>query len=137
MTFDELTPEQKLQVKQDYLVRLADKGRLVEFLFGEGYEVERGPTWEELEDADNLVPDDLMREEGVDYVAEDFGPEGYDVRECDKIMRLAMKNVCYVRFMEDHPGFVPDDATSSAILMAIEWARDAFERTCLAIRGDD
>jgi len=72
MQFDELSPEQKLQVKQDYLNRLADKGILMRYLYGSSAEEERGPTWGELANADELVPDDTMRADGVDYVAGDF-----------------------------------------------------------------
>lgn len=126
MKFDELSPEQKLQVKQDYLVRLADKGKLVEFLFGEGYEVERGPTWDELEDADNLVSDDIIRKEGVDYVEGDFGPDGYEVRDCDKILRWALKNITFDKLKEDHPKaiFLHRTEIGSAVSFALEWARE-------------
>lgn len=70
MTWDELSPAQKHDMKEAYLVRLADKGRFVEVVYGDGNE-ERGPSYGELADADRLVPDDVMRDQGIDYVPED------------------------------------------------------------------
>ena len=131
MPFDELTPEQKLQVKQDYLVRLADKGMLMQFLQGDEHEEERGPSWEEMADADKLVPDELIRSEGVDYVEDDFGPDGYEVRDCDKILRWAVANINYKKFKESYPNFHPEKVwVDSAINMALDWAREAVARKC-------
>jgi hypothetical protein len=82
MSFDELTEEQKLQVKQNYLVRLADMGMFVKTMkkwhqeeYGSGEPVERGPSIFELSNADRLVPDDVISQEGVKYVSGDFGCE--------------------------------------------------------------
>ena len=74
MTWDELSPEQKHDAKKAYLCRLADEGRFIEVVYngGDGVEEERGPSYEELANADALVPDDVMRNEGVCYVPEDF-----------------------------------------------------------------
>ena len=132
MTFDELTPKQKLQVKQDYLVRLADKGMLMQFLQGDEHEEERGPSWEEMADADKLVPDELMRSEGVDYVEDDFGPDGYEVRDCDKILRWALKNITFDKMTEDHPKaiFLHRMEIGSAVRFALEWAREKVARKC-------
>lgn len=132
MTFDELTTLQKIYAKQDYLVRLADKGILMQFLQGDEHEEERGPSWSELADADNLVSDDIMRKEGVDYVEEDFGPDGYEVRDCDKILRWALKNITFDKLAEDHPKakFIFDSAMVSAVMMAIEWAREKVAKKC-------
>lgn len=132
MPFDELTPKQKLQVKQDYLVRLADKGMLMQFLQGDEHEEERGPSWEEMADADKLVPDELMRSEGVDYVEDDFGPDGYEVRDCDKILRWALKNITLDKLTEEHPKarFMFDSAMMAAVAMAIDWAREKIARKC-------
>ena len=70
MTYDELTPEQRLQVKQRYMMKLADEGNFVEVMYGDGGE-ERGPSYGELADADRLVPDDVVRDRTV-YTEEDF-----------------------------------------------------------------
>ena len=73
MTYDELTPEQKLQVKQDYLCRLADEGCFIEVVYGNGEE-ERGPSYGELADADILVPDDVIWDKfaGTMFTEDDF-----------------------------------------------------------------
>lgn len=83
MSFDELTEEQRLLVKQDYLVRLADKDMLIKTMkqwhpdaYGNEDDKERGPSWEEMADADKLVSDDVMRQEGVEYAQGDFESEG-------------------------------------------------------------
>lgn len=132
MTFDELTPEQKLQVKQAYLNRLADKGMLMRFLYGTAAEEERGPTWEELAEADELVSDEIMRSDGVDYVAEDFSPDGHEVRDCDKILRWALANITFDKMTEEHPKarFMFDSAMMAAVAMAIDWAREKIARKC-------
>lgn len=70
MTYDELTTEQRLQVKQRYMTKLADEGNFVEVMYGDGGE-ERGPSYGELADADRLVPDDVVRD-GTVYTEEDF-----------------------------------------------------------------
>ena len=69
MSYDELTPDQKLQVKQRYMMKLADEGNFVEVMYGGGEE--RGPSYGELADADRLVPDDVVRD-GTMYTEEDF-----------------------------------------------------------------
>lgn len=83
MSFDELNEDQKLQVKQDFLVLLADKDMFVKTMrkwhpkeYVAEEEEERGPSWDELADAGRLVPDDAMRQEGVEYVPGDFGDDG-------------------------------------------------------------
>lgn len=70
MTYDELTPGQRLQVKQRYMMKLADEGNFVEVMYGDRGE-ERGPSYGELADADRLVPDDVVRD-GTVYTEEDF-----------------------------------------------------------------
>lgn len=132
MKFDELTDEQRLQVKQNFLCRLADKGVLMKFLYGENSEEERGPSWEEMEEADRLVPDDLMMKENVDYFPEDFGPEGYCVRDCDKILRWALENITFTRLTEEHPRavFLHSEVIGSAVKFAIDWVREKIARKC-------
>lgn len=75
MTYDELSPEQKHDVKENYMIRLADEGCFIRTIYGDdANEPERGPTQGELCDADELISDEEMRElsEGVAFVAEDF-----------------------------------------------------------------
>lgn len=83
MSFDELTDEQKLQAKQNFLVRLADKDMFIKTMkqwhpeaYGNEDDDERGPSLGEMSDAEKLVSDDVMRQEGVDYVPGDFESEG-------------------------------------------------------------
>lgn len=89
MSFDELTGDQRIQVKQDYLVRLADKDMFIKTMkqwhpdaYGNEDDEERSPSWGEMAGADKLVPDDVMRQEGVEYVPGDFGVE--DGRENER-----------------------------------------------------
>lgn len=63
MTYDELSDEQKIQVKE-WIVEKRNENR------GEG------TSYEELANADDLVSDEDAREwsKGTDFVPEDFGP---------------------------------------------------------------
>lgn len=70
MTFDELNSDQRTQVKQDFMLRLADKGMFIKAVYGSGKE--RDPSYGELADADELIPDEWMRSECVDYSPGDF-----------------------------------------------------------------
>lgn len=82
MSFDELTEEQKILAKQDYLVQLSDKDMFVKTMkqwhpdvYSNEDNEERSPSWGEMADADNLVSDEVMRQEGVGYVPGEFGCE--------------------------------------------------------------
>lgn len=75
MKFDELDADQKLCAKQDYLLRLAGKGRFITVIYGPGSGPERDPSYGEMAEADRLVSDETMRREGVDYVPDDFERE--------------------------------------------------------------
>ena len=75
MKFDELDADHKLSAKQDYLLRLADKGRFIAVIYGPGNGPERDPSYGELSEADRLVDDETMRSDGVDYVPDDFERE--------------------------------------------------------------
>lgn len=75
MTWDELSPEQKHDVKENYMVRLADEGRFIKTIYGEHCEEEeRWPSQGELCDADQLISDEEMRAEcaGICFYPEDF-----------------------------------------------------------------
>ena len=65
MTWDELSPEQKLDMKKAYMEKLADEGNFISVIYGG----DRRPTIDELENADKLVPDDVMKD--GDYDADD------------------------------------------------------------------
>jgi hypothetical protein len=78
-----LTEEQKLQAKQNYLISLADKAMFIKTMkqwhtdaYGNEDDEERSPSYGEMADADKLVSDDVMRQEGVEYVPDDFEREG-------------------------------------------------------------
>lgn len=73
MTYDELTREQKQQLAEAYLCRLADEG-----VYGEVMGVDwDAPSYGELAAALSLVPDEVLREEygGVVFTSDDFWKE--------------------------------------------------------------
>jgi len=76
MQWDDLNPEQKYDVKENYMVRLAEEGRFIKTIYGENSDepAERGPTQGELCLADQLISDEEMKLEckGIEFVAEDF-----------------------------------------------------------------
>ena len=82
MTFEELNKDQKTQVKQQFMIRLANDGVFIANMrrwHPDDYppgEEERGPSWGEMADAYDLVPDEAVAQDGVNYVLEDF--EGGD-----------------------------------------------------------
>ena len=65
MTWDKLSPEQKPDMKKAYMEKLADEGNFISVIYGG----DRRPTIDELENADKLVPDDVMKD--GDYDADD------------------------------------------------------------------
>lgn len=75
MVWEELSPEQRHEVKENYMVRLADEGRFIKTIYGENAdEPERGPSQGELCDADYLISDNEMAAEcaGIEFMTEDF-----------------------------------------------------------------
>lgn len=105
MSFDELTAEQKLQAKQNFLVRIADKGMFIKTMkqwhtdaYANEDDNERGPSWGEMSDADNLVPDEVMRKEGVEYSPGDFFDE-----ECTKNEKKKEQNGIETTVVEGIP----------------------------------
>lgn len=75
MRWEELSREQKHDVKENYKVSLADEGRFIKTIYGEDAdEPERGPSQGELLDADELISDEEMAAEyaGTEFVAEDL-----------------------------------------------------------------
>jgi hypothetical protein len=99
MSFDELTGEQKLQVKQDYLVRLVNEGVFIKTMKQWHPDVyineneERGPSLGEMADADNLVPDDAICQEGIRYVPDDFDCEEGSNQEKNGIVTTVVNGI--------------------------------------------
>lgn len=70
MTISELTRDQMIQLKQAYMSELADCGEFAEVM-GRDYDE---PSYGDLADADDLIPDSLIMERYSDFVfvEEDF-----------------------------------------------------------------
>lgn len=70
MTVSELTRDQLIQLKQDYMVQLADCGEFAEVM-GVDYDE---PSYGDLADADELIPDGVIFEHygDIDFVEDDF-----------------------------------------------------------------
>lgn len=70
MTVHELNRDQLVQLKQDYLCQLADCGEFAEIV-GVDYDE---PSWKDLADADEIVPDDVIfrNYDDVYFTEEDF-----------------------------------------------------------------
>ena len=66
----ELSREQLIELKQDYLEQLANEGTFAEVLDVDYDE----PSYWDLANADDIVPDDVIfrQYEGVDFVTDDF-----------------------------------------------------------------
>ena len=72
MTYSELTRDQLIQLKQDYMVQLADCGEFAEVM-GVDYDE---PSYGDLVNADELIPDDVIKEHYGDiwFYEDDFWP---------------------------------------------------------------
>ena len=70
MTVAQLNPNQMIQVKQRYLIELANEGQFAEIT---GLE-HPYPTWYDLAKADQIVPDFVVLRDydGIDFVDDDF-----------------------------------------------------------------
>ncbi len=131
MKFSELTDEQKHDVKENFLISLADKDMFIRQMKEwhpdkySGETEERGPSWGEIADADILVPDEVMEAEGVDYEEGDFQERGCDVRECiDKLKRWVIREVSTSEYMKAHPEstWMHDVLVNSAVHAVMSWA---------------
>lgn len=73
MTVIELTRDQLIQLKQAYLTKLDEEGTLNYVLYGDPGD-DTGLTYDELANADSLVPDEIIYNEyaGYEFVPEDF-----------------------------------------------------------------
>ncbi len=70
MDVRDLNREQLIELKQQYMIQLADEGNFAE-MFGVDYDA---PSWGDMANADELVPDEVIFEhfEGSDFVDDDF-----------------------------------------------------------------
>ena len=70
MEVRELSKNQMHELKENYLIKLADEGTFAEVM-GVDYDA---PSYGDLANADEIVPDDaIFREyEGIDFVPDDF-----------------------------------------------------------------
>ena len=66
----ELSREQLVELKQNYLTQLANEGSFAEVLDVD-YD---SPSYNDLQNADEIVPDDVVFKnyEGIDFTNEDF-----------------------------------------------------------------
>ena len=139
MPFSELTDEQKHDVKENFLIRLADKDMFIKQMkewHPDKYAwetEERGPSWGEMADADILVPDEVMEAEGVDYEEGDFLERGCDVHECiDSLKRWIIREVTTTEYMNTHPEskWMHDVLVNSAVNAVMSWARLKIIEKC-------
>ena len=70
MTIKELSKDQLHELKERYLMKLADEGTFAEVM-GVDYDA---PSYGDLANADEIVPDDVIEREyeGVCFVEDDF-----------------------------------------------------------------
>ena len=70
MTVSELTREQLIQLKGNYMIELADSGEFAEVM-GVDYDA---PSWGDMFAADELIPDGVIFEHYgyIDFVEDDF-----------------------------------------------------------------
>ena len=70
MTLQELSKDQLHELKERYLMRLADEGTFAEVMRTDYDE----PSYGDLANADEIVPDDVIEREyeGVCFVEDDF-----------------------------------------------------------------
>lgn len=70
MNVRELNREQLKEMKERYMIQLADEGNFAE-MFGVDYD---SPSWGDMVNADELVPDEVVfrQWDGVDFVDDDF-----------------------------------------------------------------
>lgn len=126
MKWEDLSPEQRRQAKEYYMIRLADKGRFIREIYGDSSEPERGPSYGELADADRLVSDKKMAEicAGTEFVPEDFSPGGSAKATVDTVCLALNKSIGldYARpIAEEIAEEVDEDLDASA---DINWNSD-------------
>ena len=72
MTFSELTRDQLIQLKNHYMMDLVNAGEFAEVM-GRDYDC---PSYGDLADADELIPDDVIFEHygDIEFSEDDFWP---------------------------------------------------------------
>jgi hypothetical protein len=139
MFFSELTPEQKHDVKENFLISLADKGMFIRQMKEwhpdkyAGETEERGPSWGEMADADILVPDEVMEAEGVDYCEDDFSSSSASERsDIDRLKHWIIREVTTSEYMNTHPEstWMQDVLMYSAVSAVMSWARLKIIEKC-------
>jgi len=100
----------------------------VEVIYGDGSE-ERGPSWHELAIADQLVSDDVMRNQGIEYVPEDFcssSPDDPRLFTPEFVHDWCNKYITPKRYMEAKDML---DANCD-IRQGLQWAKDLVQNLC-------
>lgn len=121
MTFDELSREQKIELKQGLVER---RNR------------EKGTSYEELADADSLVSDEEAREAfaGTEFVPEDFSSRGdrpFPVFSPDFVESWCDANITPSQYEKDHDKL----HTNYDIRMALKYAADKIKGLCARYRS--
>lgn len=76
MTVYELNRKQLVELKQNYMFRLADEGIFGEVVFdNEGCEE---PSYDDMANVDSLIPDEIIFEhyDGIEFTEDDFFDKG-------------------------------------------------------------
>lgn len=139
MTFDELTNDQKSEAKGAYLIRLAEKGIFIGTMRKwhpdkyAGESDERDPSYGEMADADELVPDEVMRQDWVDYREDDFSSTNTSERsDLDRLKHWIIREVTTTEYMRTHPEstWMHDVLVNSAVHAVMSWARLKIIEKC-------
>lgn len=146
MTFDELTMEQRVDAKGAYLVRLAEKGIFIGTMRKwhpdkyAGESEERDPSYGEMADADELVPDEVMRKDGVDYCEDDFSSINTSKRsDLDRLKHWIIREVTTTEYMSTHPEstWMHDVLVNSAVHAVMSWARLKIIEKCDEMENEE
>jgi uncharacterized short protein YbdD (DUF466 family) len=139
MTFSELSEEQKHDVKENFLISLADKDMFIRQMKEwhpdkySGETEERWPSLGEMADADILVPDEVMEAEGVDYCEDDFSSSSASERsDIDRLKHWIIREVTTAEYMSTHPEstWMHDVLVNSAVHAVMSWARLKIIEKC-------
>lgn len=139
MPFSELSEEQKHDAKENFLIRLADKDMFIRQMKEyhpdkyAGETEERGPSYGEMADADELVPDEVMEAEGVDYCEDDFSSRNTSERsDIDRLKHWIIREVTTTEYMTTHPEstWMHDVLVNSAVNAVMSWARLKIIEKC-------
>ena len=131
MTWDKLSPAQKHEIKERYLIALADAGNFIETIYGQNKEPERGPSQDELVNADKLVSDETMKEiyGATIFVADDFfSSSPHDLEEFTPrlVFNWCAHHLTQKKFAEARDRL----HVNCDIVDGIHWSRDLIEDFC-------